>query len=101
MSSRFSLAVSALLSAITMSFTEAQADAFGSGSNAFTIDFVNVGNAGNAADTTGYGAVSYQYRIGKYEVSQDAIDKATASGLSNVTAWEWAGSQPAGRITWY
>ena len=34
-----------------------------------TIDYVTVGNAGNAADTTGYGAVSYAYQIGKYEVT--------------------------------
>ncbi|MFZ9936711.1 MAG: formylglycine-generating enzyme family protein [Luteolibacter sp.] len=34
-----------------------------------TIDWVTVGNAGNAADTTGYGAVGYEYRIGKYEVT--------------------------------
>jgi len=30
---------------------------------------VTVGNAGNAADSTGYGAVAYDYRIGKYEVT--------------------------------
>jgi formylglycine-generating enzyme required for sulfatase activity len=35
-----------------------------------TIDWVTVGNAGNAADPlTGYGAVGYEYRIGKYEVT--------------------------------
>ena len=34
-----------------------------------TIDYVSVGNAGNAADTNGYGAVSYAYQIGKYEVT--------------------------------
>lgn len=35
-----------------------------------TIDTVAVGNAGNAADTlTGYGAVGYNYSIGKYEVT--------------------------------
>jgi formylglycine-generating enzyme required for sulfatase activity len=35
------------------------------------IDFVTIGNAGNAADTGGIpgcGAVAYNYRIGKYEV---------------------------------
>ena len=36
---------------------------------AIMIDLVNVGNAGNAADTTGYGAVSYDYGIGKYDVT--------------------------------
>jgi sulfatase modifying factor 1 len=35
-----------------------------------TIDYVPVGHAGNAADaTTGYGAVGYEYQIGKYEVT--------------------------------
>ena len=33
------------------------------------IDYVSVGNAGNAADTTGYGKVDYAYNIGKYEVT--------------------------------
>lgn len=33
------------------------------------IDTVAVGDAGNAADTTGYGAVDHNYNIGKYEVT--------------------------------
>ena len=36
---------------------------------AVNYEMVTVGNAGNAADTTGYGAVAYEYQIGKYEVS--------------------------------
>jgi formylglycine-generating enzyme required for sulfatase activity len=36
---------------------------------AVTIDMVTVGNPGNAADTSGYGAVNYEYQIGKYEVT--------------------------------
>jgi sulfatase modifying factor 1 len=34
-----------------------------------TIDTVTVGDAGNAADTTGFGAVGYVYRIGKFEIT--------------------------------
>jgi formylglycine-generating enzyme len=34
-----------------------------------TIETVTVGNADNTADATGYGAVGYNYRIGKYEVT--------------------------------
>jgi formylglycine-generating enzyme required for sulfatase activity len=35
-----------------------------------TLDWVTVGNAGNAPDpTTGFGAVGYEYRIGTYEVT--------------------------------
>jgi formylglycine-generating enzyme len=36
---------------------------------AVTIDMVTVGNPGNANDTTGYGAVNYEYQIGKYDVT--------------------------------
>ena len=35
--------------------------------HAVTIDWVTVGNAGNGGDTTGFGGVSYQYRIMQYE----------------------------------
>ena len=79
----------------------AQADTFGTTGNEFTIDFVNIGNAGNAADTTTYGAVPYEYRASIHEISQDDITKATASGMSNVTAGAWTGSQPAANIDWY
>ena len=45
--------------------------AAGAAQAAITIDTVPVGNPGNAADThgAGYGAVSYTYDIGKYEVT--------------------------------
>lgn len=36
---------------------------------AVTFDWVTVGNEGNAADTSGYGAVAYVYRIAAYEVT--------------------------------
>lgn len=38
---------------------------------AITLDVVQVGNGGNAPDTTGFGAVAYDYQIGKYEVTND------------------------------
>jgi len=37
--------------------------------HAITIDMVTVGNAGNANDSTGYGAVATSYQIGKYDVT--------------------------------
>jgi len=37
--------------------------------SAITIDWVPIANPGNAADTTGYGAVGYNYSIDKYEVT--------------------------------
>ena len=96
--------VAALLAAFTLSIPpSAQADTFGGGtSNEFTVEFVAIGNTGNAADTTtSYGAVPYEYRASIYEISQNAITKATQIGMANVSAGAWTGSQPAADITWY
>jgi sulfatase modifying factor 1 len=58
--------------------------------HAVTIDMVTVGNPGNAADTTGYGAVNYEYQIGKYDVTigqytdfLNAVAKTNDRGLWN------------------
>jgi formylglycine-generating enzyme required for sulfatase activity len=55
---------------------------------AVTIDWVAVGNPGNAADTTGYGAVGTSYFISKYEVTNaqyaeflNAVADTDANGL--------------------
>ena len=50
-----------------------------------TIDWVTVGNSGNAADPlTGYGAVGYEYKIGKYEVTNaQYVEFLNAKGISN------------------
>ena len=98
----YSSSVAALFAAVTLSIQpSAQADTFGSGTNTFTIPFVPIGNAGNIADSTTYGAVPYEYRASTYEITQDAITKATASGMANVTAGPWTGNQPAASISWY
>ena len=70
-------------------------NASGGGSTTINMDFVNVGNAGNTADDTGYGAVGYNYRIGTYEVTADqwAAVLAAAPGVGN--AGSWSGSRPA------
>src|SRR6185503_11921220 len=74
----------------------AKADTFGTGANAFTIDFVSIGNPGNPGDwgppfgdrhyTSGFGYVPYNYRMAVTEVPQIWIDKATNLGMTNVTA---------------
>ena len=84
-----------------MPHLSAQADTFGTSGNEFTVDFVNIGNPGNAADTTTYGAVPYEYRASIHEITQDAITKATASGMADVTAGAWTNNQPAANINWY
>jgi formylglycine-generating enzyme len=86
----------------TNSFLVPTTDSFGQGTNTFSIDFVPIGNPGNSNDpTTGYGGVAYEYRIGKYTISQNQIDGAVKNGLQNVGATPWKGDQPATGISWY
>jgi formylglycine-generating enzyme required for sulfatase activity len=56
-----------------------------SASAVVNIDYVTVGNPGNAADpSTGYGAVSHTYKIGTYEVTNaQYAEFLNAKGASN------------------
>jgi len=84
---------------------------FGSGTNQFQIQFVTIGNPGNAAYTSGnpnpVGSVGYVYNIGKYEVSRDMINKANTAGSLGITMKDmtpYGGNgvnRPASGITWY
>jgi formylglycine-generating enzyme required for sulfatase activity len=74
------------------------------------IDFVTIGNAGNAADTTGYGAVANEFRIGKYEVTNaqwNAFVSIAGVPTGNpIYAYNengyWNGTNvPANEISWY
>lgn len=85
----------------------ANADTFGSGANTFTMDFVTIGNAGNADDDTGYGGVGYTYRMGVNEVSRGMIDAYNALGggpaltMSDMTTLGGNGAaKPATGISW-
>jgi len=72
------------------------------------MDFVTIGNPGNAADTTGSpnpaGSVGYTYDIGKFEVSEDMITKYNANfGTANnlvITKDGRGTNKPATSITW-
>ena len=67
--------------------------AFNSGAQAtVTMDWVAVGNAGNAADSTGYGGVSDVYQISTYEVTAgqyteflNAVATTDTHGLYNTS----------------
>jgi len=74
-----------LVSFTSISFAQSLLQTFGSGANAFSIDFVEIGNPGNASDNTGYGQVNYTYNIGKYEISRSIIEKANAASSLNLT----------------
>lgn len=81
------------------------------------IEFVNIGNAGNAGDTrdeaTPYncGAVNYNYYIGKYEVTNFQWNAFTAvsgmpAGNGNGDAFRYpayftAAQQPTNNVSWY
>ncbi|CAL1125045.1 unnamed protein product [Cladocopium goreaui] len=71
------------------------ADMFGSGDNSFEIEFTTIGSPGNTQDSTATlptvirdnppGSVSYTYRLGTYEISEDMINKANAEGGLGIT----------------
>jgi sulfatase modifying factor 1 len=101
------IAIALLMSAFA---TTARGDSFGSGPNSFSIDFVPVGNAGNAADTAGNpnpaGSVAVAFRIGKYEIGRGMIEAANSAGGLNLTLADMSligGNgpvQPATGLSW-
>lgn len=86
-------------------------ETFGSGSDQFQMEFVTIGNPGNAADTTGApnpaGSVAYTYNLGKYEVSRDMITKANSAGILGITMYDMSSNggnganRPATGVSWY
>jgi len=76
------------------------------------IDFATIGNAGNATDPATrnlYGAVSYSYRIGKYEVTNAQWNTFTAAagaptgndGGYSYSAYFTGAQQPTNGVSWY
>ena len=87
-------------------YCQAAVVSFGSGANQFNMEFVTIGNPGNAADTTGApnpaGSVGYVYGIGKYEVSEVMIDRYNASqpgGVLQITKDTRGPNKPATNIS--
>ena len=86
------------------------------GATTVTMDFVTVGNPGNAADDavgerpfgvgeTDYGSVGYNYRIGTYDVSVNQWDMVVLADMEDLllpSGEGWLGAdQPASAMTWY
>jgi len=77
------------------------------------FDFVTIGNAGNAPDSATdnlYGAVGYDYRIGKYEVTNAQWNAFTAvagvpTGNPTIaydqSALYIGNQQPTNNVSWY
>ena len=103
--------VVAVASLCTICSAQTITETFGTGDNAFTMEFVTIGNPGNVADTTGApnpaGSVAYTYNLGKYEVSRDMITKANSAGSLGITMQDmttYGGNgvnRPATGISWY
>lgn len=105
-----------LIMVLALAAGGALADSFGSGENAFTLDFVNIGNTGNTAQSAanrahgdsggdGYGAVGYNYRMGMHEITIGQFAKARAADSridnGNENPYAIGVNGPAGRVSWH
>lgn len=94
-----------VLTFVTLYTPRATADTFGNGADQFDIEFVAIGNPNNSDDTTGVpnpaGKVEYSYRMGKFEVSEDMINKANSLGGLGITHDNRGISKPATSVTWF
>ncbi len=94
-----------MLALVLFCSTAVNADSFGSGANAFDIDFVTIGNPNNSDDITGNpnpaGKVEYTYRMGQFEISEDMVNKANALGGLGLTHDNNGANKPATSMTWY
>ena len=87
----------------------AWADVFGSGEHSLTIDFVTI--SGSTNPTSGYGVVNKDYRIGKFEVTNEQWDSFKANLGVPVTGSPpevydldstWTGANiPISNTSWY
>ncbi|MEN9557366.1 MAG: hypothetical protein RLZZ232_3652 [Planctomycetota bacterium] len=81
---------------------------FGNNANTFSMDFVEIADPGNTADSVGFpnpaGGVGYRYGIGKYEVSESMISSYNAEyGTPNsqtITTNNRGANKPATLVSW-
>jgi formylglycine-generating enzyme required for sulfatase activity len=93
------------LVAVNASVSSADVVTFGSKSNTFTLTFEAVEDPGNAADSTGYGAVDYSFGMSRYEITERMIDVYNADSRNALfpIAYDAVGrgpNMPATSITW-
>ncbi len=103
---RFNTHLIALVLGVSLLAAPALADTFGTGANSFAIDFVTIDDPGNPPDMMGgipihAGSVPYEYRIGKYEISEQMVDKANALGGLGITKDTRGPDKPATSVSWY
>ncbi len=104
--------VKTFLAALTVSLLlagSARSDTFGTGADSFEIEFVTIGRPGNPADSVGNlqpepaqpGSVDYEFRIGKFEISERMIDVANTLGSLNLSRSTRGPNKPATNLTWF
>jgi len=86
-------------------------DSFGSGANQFDIEFVPIGEPGNLPDPDdgsqfqsgdqNLGAVAYPYRISKFEISEEMIDKANNIAGLGLDHDGRGPNKPATAVSWF
>lgn len=89
---------------------DVRAEEFGTGTNRFALEFVEIANVHNAAYERGgergeVGSVDYVFRMGKHEISarQVALAMAADERVANGNEDEWDESginAPAARVSW-
>lgn len=97
--------IASLCLCIVLLTSKVHADTFGTDANEFTIEFVDIADPENPDDTTGNpnpaGRVEYEYRIGKYEISETMIDKANTLGGLGITHENRGAHKPATLVSWF
>lgn len=99
-----SLEILALVASILCLPAHVSADTFG---GLLEIEFVTIGSPGNRPDDTGYGAVGYEYRISKYEMSRlniqlyNALSEGPELTLQDQSSTNSNGpNRPATGVSW-
>lgn len=99
-----------LLAIVALASKAAMAESFGVGDNQFTIDFVTISGATNPDGSNAYGIVNNDYRMGKFEITNDQWNKFTASLGVPVTGADWGyydsslhtgPNMPTDSVSWY
>lgn len=76
------------------SFLSASTDTFGTGSNQFAIEFVEI--SGDTNPASGYGTVNNDYRMGMFEITNEQFSKFTAINPGFTGA-----DIPVNDVTWF
>ena len=108
MNRKLQFVLGALLVCCAATVSQAGTITFGSGPFEFAMEFVDIGDPGNQADTTGIpnpaGSVGYAYSISKFEVSRFMVNRTNLPISMHTMSFVDGGprsSMPATGVSWY